>query len=305
MILLINQHKGEWSELIANITDFVENSDPKYFTMVLTIDQPITNDQLIEFKELFGRYKNLITVMNNENHGLSQARLTSFKAALESGLEFSHTIFWCTNSKLSHRLDKRLHDWIISESGNIGLIPCRYFGDKLFDRVPFNHLRVTISEYLSNTAKEDYTLCFNSELLKKEIYHHHNEPYYPEDLLIMKLAIKSGSDLRIIPIELQTAWYNPGGMSMNFNRKFQLDNRRGFHERAEYALSNFMSGNLILSMDVLKTYAYDYVTLGVPNLKQFDGTPILSILQWALMKWTLDKDHDNQLKFIDENDHQQ
>lgn len=304
MILLINQHKGEWSELIANITDFVENSDPKYFTMVLTIDQPVTNDQQIEFKKLFDKHTNVIATISDKTQGLSISRVTSLKLAVQLGLEFSHVLFWCTNSKLNHRLDKDIHDLIITESSNIILIPCKYEGDKIFDRVPFHRNRITISEYLSNTYKEDYTLCFTRDSLSKVILYPHNEPYYPEDLLIMKIAIKSGCDLTILPIELQISWYNPKGMSMNFNRKFQLDNRRGFHERAEYALSNFMNGKLILSMDVLKTYAYDYVTLGVPNLKQFDGTPILPVLQWALMKWTLDKDHDNMIAFIDENDHQ-
>lgn len=301
MILIINQHKGSIINLESHLNNYIEMYKQDFY-MIMVIDQRITNDDRIDLIENYEN-KNLDKlkfIFNGNNLGLSQSRDIAIRYAIDNKLlsKFSNVIFGCTNSRWECYLDRSLSDEL-SKYIYPCLIPCRYRVD-LFDRVwDYTKELVDLETYINNDYRPDFTLMFPSSSLVNIERVYKVEKYYPEEILLINCSPSRW--ISIFNRSLQLAWYNDDGMSKQFSRKTMIENKGGFHYRAQLLLDLYLDGKIKLSANKLKAYIYDFVTLGeYIDLNWYKDTILEPLVTWALTKWLTNKNYEHKSIFIED-----
>lgn len=302
MILIINQHKGSYQELLDSIYNYIDNYDSKKFYQVLRIDgtEGYDESQLNHIKDLGKIHKDKISIIIDENNiGLSPSRVECVKYAFNNKLiDYSGMIlFGCTNSRFKFKLTDYVESLLVSRYPTA--ILCDYENDFMTRSTKLlSNEYVSFSDFISDINKPDFTIMIPTKYASL-INCHYDEKYYPEELILYPITKDTNGFIRINKYPLQDAWYNSTGMTKTFSRETMvLPNRKGFFDRAEILLTAWAEGNLNLSMEYLKNLVYDYVTLGDKlNLRIFKNIPLEGILDWALMRWLKNEYYDHTVTF--------
>jgi hypothetical protein len=328
MIVIVNQHKGTFKELIDNINNYLSQWDSNKWYQILTVDW--VTDKSYEFVSSYFNdfnkvHKDKMYVLCSEykhypKAGLSPSR---WNCMIEGYKRFPNMnendlyLFGCTNSRFKMKLTDQLHGWIMGMStGTVTVVDCKYPSDSKianswtheFDDVT----DIKVDEFINCPNRPDCTILvpfwlfymdYNTyDLEQSPFISMYDEMYMPEDLIWLFGADKNKCIRHIHKIEgsyLQSAWYNNDGMSATFSRATVLDNKTGFHNRAVVLLNRWMKGDLKLTADSLKNLVYDYTTLHNINLKELDGTILKPLVMWALDKWSSNKEYNHLIKFIE------
>jgi len=318
MIYIINQHKGDFNELLNHLDNFIQRCKSDKFKMVLRMDDAFTED---EYKFIESKIKSgnivLDTHLKNENVGLSKSRFICANALSREYLPEDRIIFGCTNCLWNTDLTDELADQILSYKGVL-FFDCNYEKDIYPKRTPYNKI-IDFDNYVNDEYKPDYTISIPARFYRF-IKYFDGEFYYPEEIIISKvlnelhaegvLSVNTDPNIRnpidIFPIKLQDCWYNLKGLSATFNRKSMTRNSKGYFERAVELLNRWCDPTEVRHLQLkeckLKALVYDLVTFGTAKqvIKSFEGTTVMGLYWWALQKWITNKNYNHDITFIED-----
>jgi len=314
MIYIINQHKGEFSELKTHLLSYKERLKSKRFNMYLRVDCQITDDQAEELYDIAESLPGQLWISRSPDEwgwGLSKCRAeckNAFRNVYpKPGDNKDKILFGCTNCIYIHDLNDKLADEL-EKPVLPTLILCKYRNDVYDYRTDWSYIPyISFESYINDDYRPDCTIMIPA-CYYDHIKYFIGEKYYPEEIILSEILGRMKCDhLAVIYTRIQEAWYNPNGMSANFNRKFMIENKKGFFKRATELIDKYIGYNPLeptinLSNNKLKALVYDLATLGTSEqvLERYQGTIIEPLYWWAVKKWISNKDYKHKIQFIED-----
>lgn len=334
MIIIVNQHRGTFNELMDNINNYLKMHSSNKWYQILMVDEVTDRpyDYLTKFFDALNStkgdkikviYKTDDSSNDYMRNGLSQCR---WKCMVEAHNKFNVLteldlfLFGCTNSSFEVKLTDALHDYLVNLASGYTLISdCLYPSHDEISKSwthKFDYYdRVKVEDFINCQNRPDCSIFVPYWLFLKDYdtyeftyspFVNSNEKYNPEDLIWLYGADTSGYIRHIHTIELndlnkyfQLAWHNNNGMSATFSRKTVLDNKTGFYNRAEVILKLWLNNEFKLESNTLKNLVYDLVTLKTLDMHKWSGTILEPLITWALNKWISNPNYSHKIKFIE------